>query len=137
MNRSFENLEVWQKSCRLSVDMYRLLQDCRDYSLKDQMCKAAVSIASNIAEGSERGSDKEFIRFLNIAKGSAAELRTQFYIAVEVKIVPKDKLSEFVEIIKSISQMLQALINSLKHSKKKTVDGERKTVDDNSKGCKL
>lgn len=114
MSCSFEDLEVWQKSCRLSVDLYKLLQNCKDYGLKDQMCRASVSIASNIAEGSERGSNKDFVCFLNIAKGSAAELRTQFYIAVEIGVISKDKLKEFVNRVKSISQMLQALINSLK-----------------------
>lgn len=118
MSASFEDLEVWQKSCRLSVDLYRLLKDCRDYGIKDQMCRAAVSIASNIAEGSERGTDCEFVRFLNIAKGSAAELRTQLYIAVEIGVIAKDDFAELIKRIKSVSQMLQALINSIKNLSK-------------------
>ena len=72
---SFEELEVWQRSCALAVRLYDVLDKCRDYSLKDQMTRAAVSIASNIAEGAERGSAADFIRFLHFAKGSAAELR--------------------------------------------------------------
>lgn len=74
---SFEELEVWKRSCRLAVRVYELLRECRDYGLRDQMSRAAVSIASNIAEGAERDSRAEFARFLHIAKGSAAELRTQ------------------------------------------------------------
>ncbi len=114
--RSFEDLEVWQKSCRLCVDVYRQLSCCRDYSLKDQICRAAVSVASNIAEGSERGSDKDFIRFLKIALGSAAELRTQLYIAAEVEVIPKVKSKEYIERIKVISRMLQGLVTSLEKS---------------------
>ena len=87
--RSFEDLEVWKKACRLTVRVYEVLRECRDYGLKDQMTRAAVSIASNIAEGAERDSAAEFIRFLHIAKGSAAELRTQTYIAFQIQIVPR------------------------------------------------
>jgi len=88
---SFEDLEVWRRSCRLAVEVYRLLKDYTDYGLKDQMTRAAISIASNIAEGAERGTTAEFIRFLRIAKGSAAELRTQLYIATEVGTISKEK----------------------------------------------
>ena len=69
---SFEDLEVWQKACKLAVRVYETLKECKDYGLRDQMTRAAVSIASNIAEGAERGSAPDFIRFLHIAKGSAA-----------------------------------------------------------------
>ena len=65
---SFEDLEVWLRACRLAVRIYEVLRDCKDYGLKDQMCRAAVSIASNIAEGAERGTAVEFMRFLHIAK---------------------------------------------------------------------
>ena len=111
---SFEDLEVWKKSCRLSVDIYQALKDAKDYGLKDQMCRAAVSVASNIAEGSERHSKADFTRFLRISMGSAAELRTQIYIAGEIGLIPMDKTKEFSDCSKSISQMLQALINSLR-----------------------
>ena len=75
--QSFESLEVWKRASRLAVRLYQALTNCRDYGLKDQMTRAAVSIPSNIAEGYERGTNKEFLRYLNIAKGSASELRTQ------------------------------------------------------------
>ena len=70
---SFEELDVWKRACQLSVNTYQLMASCRDYGLKDQMTRASVSIASNIAEGAERDSIKEFQRFIHIAKGSAAE----------------------------------------------------------------
>jgi four helix bundle protein len=84
--QSFEELKVWKKACDLSVTIYRLMANCRDYGLKDQMTRASVSIASKIAEGAERDSRLEFIRFLHIAKGSSAELRTQIYIAEQMKL---------------------------------------------------
>jgi len=110
---SFEKLDVWKRSCRVAVRMYELLRDCRDYGLKDQMTRAAVSIASNIAEGAERDSKKEYIHFLHIAKGSAAELQTQVYIAHRIGIIDKDLEHELIEELKVISKQLHALVKSL------------------------
>jgi four helix bundle protein len=82
------------------------------------MTKACVSIPSNIAEGAERGSSADLIRFLHISKGSAAELRTQIYIATRIGMIPKQIQGELVAELKSISGMLQALIDSLKSQPK-------------------
>ena len=112
--RSFEDLEIWQRACSLAVRVYEVLQDCKDYGLKDQMTRAAVSIASNIAEGAERDSKAEFIRFLHIAKGSAAELRTQVYIACRIGIILDQLEKELVDELKSLSSMIHGLIKSLK-----------------------
>ena len=112
--RSFEELEVWQKGCRVAVETYEILKDCKDYGLKDQMTRSAVSIASNIAEGAERDSKAEFARFLHIAKGSAAELRTQVYIAEQIGVIEVSTRKELVDELKSVSSMLHALIKSLK-----------------------
>ena len=114
MGTSFEDLEVWKKSCRLSVHLYGLLKDCRDYGMKDQMLRSAVSIPSNIAEGSEKKSIPDFQRFINIAQGSAAELRTQVYISREVDILSDSDAKDLIEELKSISKMLQSLHSSLK-----------------------
>jgi len=111
---SFEDLEVWKRACRLAVKIYEILRDCRDYGLKNQMTRAAVSIASNIAEGAERDSVAEYIRFLHIAKGSSAELRTQVYIAQQIAVIKQKTKNELVEELKIISSMLHALIKSLK-----------------------
>lgn len=121
---SFEDLEVWKKACRLSVDIYKVLSNSRDYGMKDQMCRSSISVASNIAEGSERHSHLDFIRFLRIAMGSAAELRTQVYIASEIELIPREASKEFIRRTKSISQMLQALISSLE-KKRSTGNGKR------------
>ena len=90
-----------------------VLKDCRDYGLKDQMTRSAVSIASNIAEGSERDSAADFRRFLHIAKGSAAELRTQIYIAGKINIITENVQEELIAEAVSISKMLHALIKSI------------------------
>lgn len=111
---SFEDLEVWKHSCRTAVSVYELLKDCRDYGIKDQMTRSAVSIASNIAEGAERDSRAEYIRFLHIAKGSAAELRTQAYIAKKIELISETAAKELTTDLKKISAMLHNLIKSLK-----------------------
>ena len=112
--QSFEDLEVWKQSCRLAVRIYRELKDCRDFGLKDQMTRSAVSIPSNISEGAERDSKQEYIRFLHIAKGSAAELRTQLYIAGEISLLDKATTTELVSELKQISATLQSIVNTLK-----------------------
>lgn len=112
--RSFEGLEVWQKACKLAVKVYEVLEGCKDFGLKDQMTRSAVSIASNIAEGAERDSKAEFMRFLHIAKGSSAELRTQVYIAGRIKVISDLIQKELAGELKDISSMIHALIKSLK-----------------------
>jgi len=97
----------------LTVQLWQLLKNSNEYWLKEQMLRSALSIPSNIAEGCERNSKAEFRRFINIAKGSAAELRTQVYIAIETGVLKKGSIEKFVEELKAITKMLQALINSL------------------------
>jgi four helix bundle protein len=77
---SFEKLEVWTRSSRLCVALYRELKESRDWGFKDQITRSALSVPSNIAEGYERNSRKEYVQFLRIAKGSCGELRTQAHI---------------------------------------------------------
>jgi four helix bundle protein len=110
---SFEDLEVWKRACNLAVTVYQTLKECREYVLRDQMQRAAVSIASNIAEGAERPV-KDFQRFLRIAKGAAAELRTQAYIAAKVGVVGPEQMRIIVDETKTIARMLTALARSLK-----------------------
>jgi four helix bundle protein len=114
MTSSFEDLEIWKKSCKLSVRLYELLRNCRDYGLKDQILRASISIPSNIAEGSESKSVLDFRRFINIALGSAAELRTQVYISQQINIFSDKEATELIQELKTISKMLQALYNALK-----------------------
>ena len=114
--RSFEELEIWKRACALAVRICNLLNGCRDYAFRDQMIRAALSIASNIAEGAERDSKAEFIRFLNIAKGSAAELRTQLYIAAQAGIIRTEEAEELIRETKELSSMMHGLIKFIKKS---------------------
>ncbi len=113
MAQSFEDLEIWKRSCRLAVDLCKALADSRNLGLKDQIQRAAVSVPSNIAEGKERDSQKEFVRFLRIAKASNAELRTQLYIGKELALLPPAQASHFITETKQLSKMIQAMINTI------------------------
>ena len=113
--QSFEDLEVWKRSCTLAVNVYETTKDWSDYGLKDQMQRCAVSIPSNIAEGHERRG-KDFGRFLRIAKGSAAELRTQIYIAKKIGVIPNEQFTKLLDESKQISKMLAGLHKSIQTS---------------------
>lgn len=112
--QSFEDLEVWKRGCRLAVDVHRAMDSSKHHALRDQMIRASLSIPSNIAEGHERDSRLDFIRFLRIAKGSAAELRTQLYIAQRLAVLPKDLTESLIQETRELCPMLQALIRSLR-----------------------
>lgn len=106
----FEDLEVWKEGLQLALSLYQLLRDCRDYGLRDQMQRAAVSIPSNIAEGYERNTNKDFIHFLYIAKGSCSELRTQIYLAMQIGHFDKITGEKLLESTRKISAMLYNFI---------------------------
>ncbi len=106
----FEKLEVWKRACRLSVALYRALDGVSNWSFRDQVTRAGLSIPSNIAEGSERDSKKESSRFFRIAKGSCGELVTQVYIGMEAGFVDAQQGREWVAEVKEISAILGALI---------------------------
>ena len=112
--KKFEDLKVWKESIRLAIDIYETLVDARDFGLRDQLQRSAVSVPSNIAEGFERQSNKEFIHHLYIAKGSIGELRTQLYIAIETALIEKETGNEFIERTQKIAAMLFNLIKTRK-----------------------
>ena len=85
----FEDLEVWKRACRLCVDIFKELKECKDSGFKDQITRSALSIPSNIAEGYERSTNKDATKFFYYAKGSAGELRTQIYIGMEIGYIHK------------------------------------------------
>ncbi len=111
---SFEDLEVWKESMRLTVDIYQNSKDCKDYGFKDQIQRSAVSVPSNIAEGYERNSNKEFIQFLYISKSSCAELRTQLYLAHKLEYMEESISNSLFERTRKISAMLFKLIKTRK-----------------------
>ena len=111
--QSFEDLEVWQRGCRLTVDVFKAFRVCKEFTLKDQIQRAALSVPSNVAEGAERGSNKDFGHFLNIAKGSCGELRTQLYVARKLDFVTKSDAEKLVAESKELSAMLEGLRRSV------------------------
>ena len=100
---------------QLTIDLYKYLEECKDFSLRDQIRRSAVSIPSNIAEGYERQTNKEFIQFLFIAKGSCGELRTQIYLALEFKYLDEDLAKNLIDRTHKISAMLFNLIKTRKN----------------------
>jgi len=111
--QSFEDLEVWQRGCRLCVSIFKSFRPCKEFTLKDQIQRAVLSIPSNVAEGAERGSNKDFAHFLNIAKGSCGELRTQLYIARKLDFIIKSDFDQLVAESKQLSAMLEGLRRSV------------------------
>lgn len=110
---NFEELEVWKRASRLAVSVLELVNPIKLYALRDQMARCSISVPSNIAEGSERESDREFRRFLAIAKGSAGELRTQLYIGLRAGIFTEDEARPLINEVKEISAMIQGLRKKL------------------------
>jgi four helix bundle protein len=107
---SFEDLQVWQLAVDLAAVVYSALAKSRDFSFRDQMQRAAVSISSNIAEGYERDSNADFIRFLYYAKGSCGEIRSQFHVASRVGMLSEQSATTMIEEARLLSQKLGAYI---------------------------
>lgn len=114
---TFEDLEVWKRGCTLTVDIHLAFAESKDFALRNQMERSSLSIPSNIAEGAERDSTPEFIKFLRYSKGSCGELRTQLYISERIRsrlgAPPMEGVSEMIQETRELSKMIQALINSL------------------------
>ena len=111
-NKRIEDIEAWKRGCRLAVDIYKITAVGsfeKDWSLRDQIRRASVSIPSNIAEGFERNSNAEFKRFIHIAKGSCGELRTQLYIAEGIGYINKETVNPILQECLEISSMLSGL----------------------------
>lgn len=109
--KTFENLEIWQDAMDLAVRVYELFHECRDFEFRNQIQSAAVSVSSNIAEGYERDSNAEFIRFLFIAKGSCGEVRSQGCLAMRVKLIGELPATELIEQARRLSKRIQKLID--------------------------
>ena len=114
---SFKDLLVWQKAIDLTARIYALTANfpkAEVFGLSSQLQRAAVSIASNIAEGHARGSTKEYLRFISIASGSLAEVETQLIIANKLQFINQETLGELLEKTGEIGRMLRGLQKSLK-----------------------
>jgi len=117
MISKFEELIAWQKSRELTKAVYKLTNGKefgRDFGLKDQIQRAAVSIMSNIAEGFERAGRAEFHQFLVIAKGSCAEVRSQVYVALDAGYISKAEFDRIQEMAIETARIINGLRSSLK-----------------------
>ncbi len=114
---NFEEIISWQKARELNLIIYKLTNSndlfFKDFGFKDQIRRASVSISSNIAEGFERQTTKEFIRFLYIAKASAGEVRSQLYLAFDIKYVNKNEFEELKLKTNEVSKLISGLIKYL------------------------
>jgi four helix bundle protein len=111
-----EDLKVWQKSIELAKQVYKIVAELPDnekYGLTSQIKRCAVSIASNIAEGAGRNSNKEFKHFLGIANGSSYELHTQLILVYELNLIEKNKIEDILNLIIEIQKMIYSFQKSL------------------------
>jgi len=106
----FEDLIVWQLAIDLAASVYTAWETSRDFSFRDQVQRAAVSISSNIAEGYERNSNADFIRFLYYAKGSCGEIRSQLHLARRVRLLSDQTATAMIEEARLLSRKLGAYI---------------------------
>jgi len=116
---TFEEIDSWQIARILSSEIYKLILRpdlSKDYALKDQMNRASGSIMDNIAEGFERGGNKEFINFLGYSKGSCGELKSQLYRAFDRKYITSDDFQNKYEMANNIGKMNGKLIEYLNQS---------------------
>src|SRR5260370_20088867 len=117
--KKFEDIESWKKARKLADEVYKATSTggfARDYGLSDQMRRAAVSILSNIAEGFERGGDKEFLQFLAVAKGSCGEVRAQLYVALDQGYLSVDDFETLSTEARAVSELLAGFIKYLRES---------------------
>jgi len=115
----FEDIEAWQKARELTREIYRISNQgsfARDFGLRDQIRRAAVSIMSNIAEGFGRGGNKEFIQFLSTAKGSASEVQAQLYVALDAEYITKEQFQKIYSRTEETSRMIGGLLRYLRNN---------------------
>jgi four helix bundle protein len=109
-----EKLDVWKRACRLSVELYKYFHTSKEFGFKEQITRSALSVGSNIAEGLEKDSLAENLRYLEIAKGSVAELITQIYIGMEAEFIDKEQGFLWIKESNEILKMIKGYKNYLK-----------------------
>jgi four helix bundle protein len=111
--KKFEDAIAWQKAQNLAVEIYSEFKALKDFGFKDQICRAVVSISNNIAEGFDRGSDGDFIRFLRISLSSCSEVKSMLYLAEKLKYIDENKRNQLITNADEISKIIKGLIKSL------------------------
>lgn len=103
----------WQKSQELAIFIYKNFNSVKDFSFRDQICRAAVSISNNEAEGFDRGTNKEFIRFLHIARGSNSEVKSMLYLAKDLLYLEENAFQKGILMCDESGKLINGLINYL------------------------
>lgn len=111
--QKFEDVKSWQLGKQLYVELLSEFKDFKNYSFKDQLLRATLSITNNIAEGFDRGSDKELRQFLIISRGSCAEVRSMLHIATDTGLINEVRYNELVILTDNISRLLTGFIKKL------------------------
>jgi four helix bundle protein len=109
----FEDILSWKRGKELTLLIYEYFRNNKDYSFKDQIQRASISIMNNISEGFERGSNKDFIKFLYYAKGSCGEVRPMLYIAKNLEYINEKQFQGLFNLSENISKLIQGLIKKL------------------------
>ncbi|HXP48625.1 MAG TPA: four helix bundle protein [Bacteroidia bacterium] len=112
--QKFEDIIAWQKAQEYAVDIYSTFGNLKDFSYRDQVCRAVVSISNNIAEGFDRSSNADFSRFLYIAIGSCSEVKSMLYLAEKLKYITGKQQEQLLEKGNNISKIIRGLIKSMK-----------------------
>ena len=119
-----EKLDVWKRSARISVEIYKHFASCKDFGFKDQITRSSLSVPSNIAEGTSRRSNKEKLNFINIAYGSLMELVCQMEISYELKYITKEENDTIIQKTKNLSVKMSNYKNYLE----KIEDNEKNSI---------
>ena len=117
--KNFEDLNVWKQARQLTQEVYRLTKTetfFKDFGLRDQIRRAAISVMSNIAEGFERGGNQEFVQFLYVAKASCGEVRSQVYVALDQGYATSNDSEKLLQLFRRLSGMISNLITYLRES---------------------
>ncbi|MCK4620884.1 MAG: four helix bundle protein [Desulfuromonadales bacterium] len=114
----FEDIQSWQEARLLVRDVYTFLRDCNDRGFKDQMQRAVVSIMSNIAEGFERGGNKEFVYFLTVSRGSLAEVKSLSYAGFDLGFIGSEQLETIKDRTRKLNGLLNGFISYLKNNQR-------------------
>jgi len=117
---NFEDIESWKEARRLVKETYQLFANLKDYGFRDQIQRAVISVMSNIAEGFDRGSNKEFIQFLVIARGSFSEVKSLSYAALDIGYIDKSAFTHMSERCSKLTSLINGFIRYLKTTQRKS-----------------
>lgn len=119
--RRFEDIEIWQKSIEIALDIYKLSEEGKlksDFGFKDQIRRAAMSISNNIAEGFEYDNNRHFVKFLHYSKGSAGEVRSQLFVLWKINYIKEESYKNIHDRLIELSKKISGFIKYLKEFEK-------------------